>query len=421
MSVEVAGSCRVLLHELRLRPDGDDWIVGRVDTGDFVAVPEIAAAALRLLGAGHSVDETHRRLRAERGREIDVAGFVRDLVGLGFVAAVDGRPVPGAPVPAPTLPRLRPRHVRWLVARPVAVAVLAVTGAAAVTALLAPGVLPSHRDLLWSPHASLVLAGNAAVAWSIVLLHELAHLLTARAHGVPGRLGLGTRLQFLVAQTDVSGIWAAPRSARLTVYLAGMVVNVVVASVAVLVRAAAAPGTPVDRAAAVVLLLAVLPLPVQFLVFMRTDVYFVLQDVAGARNLYADGAAYARWWLRRATRRPGADPSLALPARERRAVRWYALLLVVGTAACLAVAATVTVPFTLALLVDAAGGLRPGGDPVDRFDAAVTAAVLGGSWAVWGWAWWRRHGRRLHARRRARRAGPQAVAGMAGHESTGGR
>ncbi|MER7272495.1 hypothetical protein ABT344_29915 [Micromonospora carbonacea] len=127
----------------------------------------------------------------------------------------------------------------------------------------------------------------------------------------------------------------------------------------------------------------------QFLVFMRTDVYFVLQDVAGARNLYADGAAYARWWLRRAARRPGRDPSLALPARERRAVRWYALLLVVGTAACLTAA------------------------------AAVTAAVLGGSWAVWCWAWWRRHGRRLRTLRRARRAVP--VAGPAGHQSRGGR
>ncbi|MDG4819881.1 hypothetical protein O7628_30730 [Micromonospora sp. WMMD956] len=127
----------------------------------------------------------------------------------------------------------------------------------------------------------------------------------------------------------------------------------------------------------------------QFLVFMRTDVYFVLQDVAGARNLYADGAAYARWWLRRAARRPGRDPSLALPARERRAVRWYALLLVVGTAACLTAA------------------------------AAVAVAVLGGSWAVWCWAWWRRHGRRLRTLRRARRAVP--VAGPAGHQSRGGR
>ncbi|WFE56298.1 hypothetical protein [Micromonospora sp. WMMD712] len=124
----------------------------------------------------------------------------------------------------------------------------------------------------------------------------------------------------------------------------------------------------------------------QFLVLVRTDVYLVLQDVAGARNLHADGVAYARWWLRRAARRPGRDPSLALPARERRAVRWYASLLVVGTAACLA--------------------------------AAV--AVLGGSWAVWCWAWWRRHGRRLRSTlRRARRAVP--VAGPAGHQSTGGR
>jgi hypothetical protein len=45
-------------------------------------------------------------------------------------------------------------------------------------------------------------------------VHELAHLAAARSLGVPARIGLSTRLFYLVAQTDVSGIWAAPRRAR---------------------------------------------------------------------------------------------------------------------------------------------------------------------------------------------------------------
>nr|WP_199835730.1 MULTISPECIES: hypothetical protein [unclassified Streptomyces] len=41
---------------------------------------------------------------------------------------------------------------------------------------------------------------------------------------------LGTRLQFLVVQTDISGIELAPRRHRLTAYLAGIATNLAFAS-----------------------------------------------------------------------------------------------------------------------------------------------------------------------------------------------
>ena len=72
-------------------------------------------------------------------------------------------------------------------------------------------------------------------------VHELAHLATARARGVHARIGLGTRLQILVAQTTVSGLWGCPRSVRLRVYLAGVVSDLTIISAGYLVTALYAP------------------------------------------------------------------------------------------------------------------------------------------------------------------------------------
>lgn len=104
-----------------------------------------------------------------------------------------------------------------------------------------PALLPGYRVLVWSPRVGLVLAVNVAIAWLITALHELGHLATARAAGAPARMTLSTRLQFLVAQTDVSGVWAAPRRTRMTVYLAGIAVQVGVAGCCLLVLGAADP------------------------------------------------------------------------------------------------------------------------------------------------------------------------------------
>lgn len=393
---------RVRLHPLDSRPDGDEWIVGRRATGRFVALPEVGKQALDLLGEGLTPAEVGDRLRARTGDDIDVPDFVEALVGLGFVAEVDGRPVDQEPPPTPTLAWIRPRHVRPLLspALPVAVAVLI-----AVTLLSRPPVPLDYRTLLWSSHGSAVLALGAGVGWSLLLLHECAHLLTARATGVAGRMRLGTRLQFLVMQTDISGIELAPRRHRLTAYLAGIATNLTAASLAAL-AAGATTGTP-RRILAAVALLALLPLPFQLLVFLRTDLYFVLQDLTRCRDLYGDGVAYTRYRVRRLTRRrgrrtDGPDPSLGLPAHERRAVRVYSVVLVVGTTLCLGFFAAVTLPADLALLARAVARSVAGGSAWDRLDGIAVVVALGGLHALWLRTWWRGRALRRRPSRRSR-------------------
>jgi hypothetical protein len=400
----VTEASRVRLHPLSMRPDNGAWVIGRVETGEFIAAPAVARRAITLLAEGGTVEEVRSALRTETGDDVDVADFVAALGDLGFVSHIDDRPVHAAAPPAPTLRRLRPRQVRWLLHPATAGTTVAIIVAGAVAMLADRELVPGYHDLIWSGSGGLVILGNAAIAWTINLIHELAHLTTARAAGIPGRMSLSTRLQFLVAQTDVTGVWAAPRRTRLTVYLAGMAVNLLIAALCLLALPLLDPAGLGYRLVTATALLSLLFIPPQLLVFMRTDLYFVIQDLTGCANLYADGSRYFWYGVRRICRgvlggrpagEPPADPTRRLPARERRAVRAYTVLLVGGTIGCLGVAAAVTLPVAFTLLGRAVAAITGGGAGTELYDALAVLTVVGGLYVLWARAWWRRHGHRV--------------------------
>jgi putative peptide zinc metalloprotease protein len=394
-AASVAAGSRVRLRPLRQRPGGDGWVIGRIETGDFITVPEVAHRVIALLGEGRTVGDVAGRVRAETGTSFAVADFVAALDELGFVAAIDDQARPDKARPRPSLSWLAPRHVRWLT-HPLMPAVVAGFAVAAVVMLaLHPALLPSSRVLVWSRRAGLVLAVNAAIAWALILVHEGAHLALARAVGAPARITLGTRLQFLAAQTDVSGVWAAPRRTRMTVYLAGMGIDVCVAGSCLLIAGLAGLHGLARHLLAVAAAETILGLLAQFMVFMRTDIYFVLQDLTGTANLYAEGSAYLRYLGRRATRpiRPvraaGEDPSQDYPAARRRAIRLYSALLLAGTAVCLGIEFAVTLPALITLIGHAVSEI--GTTAVATADGGAALAILLGFQVVWASRWHARH------------------------------
>jgi hypothetical protein len=269
-----------------------------------------------------------------------------------------------------------------------------------VTALIAllathPALVPSSRLLVWSGHAGLVIAVDAAIGWLLVGLHELGHLATARAAGAPARITLATRLQFLVAQTDVSGVWAAPHRTRMHVYLSGMTVDVGNALAFLVIVAFAHPQGIAGRLLAVASAEALLMIPTQLLVFMRTDLYFLLQDFSHCANLYADAISYLRHVALRVMRKESKDPSLDHPPRQRYSVRWYSALLLAGTAVCLGIEVAVSIPALVTLLVRALAEMTDS-VPATVLDGTAALGVLT-SWEVlWAARWWHRHGPKVH-------------------------
>lgn len=384
----------VEFHPLGMREDGGEWIVGRVDTGTHVAVPAHGARAIRLLQQGLSTAEAARRVEEETGRRTAVDTFVASLAALGLVRRIGGREVDSPPPVRPSFPRLRAAHVRWALSPVLHAALLLLAAAGAAAAVSDPRLRPHWQDVLWSGQGTVVLAGQAALTWTLLFLHELAHLITARAAGVPGTIRLGTRLQFLVMQTDVSGVWLCDRRTRFTVYLSGMALDLALAGGCVLVQAATGP----QRLLAVVVLTKLFAVATELLIFMRTDVYFLLQDLLRRRNLYREASVYVRHLALRCIR-PGAgadrQPLAGLRASERRVVRGYACVMVAGSAASLVLAYFVVTRVTLVLLARALHTLGGPSGWAAVADAVTTITILTGLQALWIAAWWRRHAPRV--------------------------
>ncbi|MGW2232323.1 hypothetical protein, partial [Streptomyces formicae] len=370
-----------------------------------IAVPQAGYMALCALQEGLSVSEAQHRVREQTGESVDVAAFVGALADLGFVAAIDGQPVPGPPVPHASLAWIAPRHVRWTLHPATHVAVVVVLlGIAACTVSSGAGIDVSWRGFVWNGSGTVVLLSQAAVAWTLILIHELAHLCTARAVGVPGRFGFGTRLQFLAAQTDVSGIWAAPRRIRLTVYFAGFATDAVLCSL--LVTSTLILGTSTFVSAAV--LTALTLMATQFLIFMRTDLYFVLQDLTGCRDMYGDASRLLRHHLHRLAGRHTTNPVAAYRTQERHSLYAYLVVMPAGTLACLAVAALYTIPAVAHLMAGGIADIMSPARSLDVADGLGTCAILVGFYGIWARTWWTRHGARVTGtwRRLRTRAAP---------------
>lgn len=380
---------RVRLHELTIRPDGDEFLVGRLEARNFVALPAVGVRALELLGQDRTVRETAEVLRAECGEDVDVADFVEDLKALEFVREQDGQPVPTSEVRPASLPWLRPRHVRFSLS-PVLPVVTALAVLAALGAVVFdPDISLGYRSLLWSSHGSVNLLFMVVAELLVLMAHEGSHLVTARAAGVPGRFSLGTRLQFLVAQTDISGIELAPRRHRITAYLSGIGLELLMAATAVLVLPALDAGALPHRLVSAFAVLALLPLTFQLMVFMRTDVYFVVQDLTRCRDLFGDSFRYNTHLLRRLLavlpgRKPaGPDPSVELPPRERRVVRAYSVVQGLGTVLCLATLLVITLPAKAHILADAVTHLGPGHSLASTLDAVAVLTMTITTCVLW--------------------------------------
>jgi putative peptide zinc metalloprotease protein len=375
---------RVEFFELRTRADDDgSVVVGRADTGDFVALPEVGATIIRDLSRGARVSEVEQNL-LEGGLKIDVAGFVKQLSGLGFVRAVDGVTHPDAPAVRPgSLPWLHPHHVRWLFTPAAYSVCLLVVAAATATLVLDALIRPRYDDLFFSGSTSLVLAGSTALFLAIVALHEFAHLASARASGVPARISFGTRLYSLVAQTDVSGVWALSGRERMRTYLAGMGLDLVLGSTLILVRAVRGVDDRADHVMAAAVVLILVGIAGQFQLFMRTDMYFVAAHLLRARNLFEDATVQLIYALRCLVLKvPGPHPLTGLPSREHRVVKLYSVLMILGTLAALAVFALYLLPAMVILLVRGAdrlaAGISSGSGPM-AVDGGATLLVEGGT------------------------------------------
>jgi len=196
-------------------------------------------------------------------------------------------------------------------------------------------------------------------------IHESAHLLAARAIGVKARIGIGNRLWILVAETDLSGLWGVPRSARFLPILAGPLVDAASAALLVVFLAVAGETWRSSHPLSVQFLQALvmtylLKLLWQCYLFVRTDFYYAFIMLFDCKNLMRDTQNFVKNRIAALLRRGNVVDQSCIPFSERRVIRWYALPWLMGRCLAFWILFWVQIPVMISYLALIAGNLSKG-------------------------------------------------------------
>ncbi|MER7770468.1 hypothetical protein [Kitasatospora sp. NPDC096140] len=355
-------------HPLTFVTERDGTMVGRPDTGSFALLPEDGAALLRRLADGMPLAEAAAWYHATYGEPVDLADFVETMRDLGFVHE-SGAAAEPAPVRFQAWGRAMFSPLGW--------SCYALITALAIAAMIhEPRLQPHTRNVFFVPSLVAVEVTLAVLQMPLMLWHEGWHVLAGRRLGLPTGLGIGRRLYFVVFETRLDALFGVRPAQRHLPFLAGMLGEVVLFGVLTLAAAADLATGPswAGRFALAVAYLILPRLAWQFLIFLRTDLYYVLATALGCANLHEVGSAYLRHRLGRGR---GGWAEDRWSARERALAPWFALLTAIGTAVLLVAAVFTVVLPTVTFAQRLADGIahRSLGDS-RLWDAAVALLVI---------------------------------------------
>ena len=386
----------VLVRPFSHRQDGPSVTIGDLSRQVFLAIPAEGLDILNALAAGKTVGEAVALYEQKYAETPDVDDFLSVLAGEGFLApagkageAAEPKPAPQPPAPATWI---TPTRARRIFSPPVLAASALIVAVASVLIATDPQLVRGSTVLLFPRHLAALSLCLLAFALAGVMVHEVAHLVAARAAGVPARIGLSHRLWIVVAETDMTGVWMAPRRQRYLAFLAGPIVDAVSASLLVGLLWASRRGwiglSPlVAQLGAAALFTYLARLLWQCFVFVRTDFYYVLATALGCRNLLADSEAHLHNLVARLRHRvPQIDQS-AIPPAEMRVVRGYAVVWFVGRVVALASLVALTLPFLGRYLAETAHVLTGRQSPYGIVDI-LTVTLAGPALEVLGLFLW---------------------------------
>ncbi len=399
----------VAIRPFSRQPDGEEVVIGSLETGTFLAVPPEAVELLDELASGKTVGEVADLHREANGETPNLAEFLDFLETKGLVgpygSATSASEVPKNPLREPKyhFSGFPQSLARLLFSRPV----LACDGLLIAFAIFLisrfHSLLPVPTDMVFADHRALSLTILAVAGYAGVFLHELSHLVAARATGVNSRMGISHRLWFLVAETDMTGLWSVARRQRYMPMLAGMLFDAVFTSLLVCALFAQSEHVFSLSGFAIHLLRAIaftnlMRIVWEFFLFTRTDVYFVAATFLNCKNLLNDTHVFLRNQLARLTSFVSPVDQSAIPLTERRAIKLYSGLFLAGRAWAFMTLPFVTIPVFLGYWHSLAGAFRAGysANPANFLDTVAAASyfliptVTG--FVFWGRALTRRKG-----------------------------
>ncbi len=401
-------SILVAVYPFTRQSEGEEVVIGRLDTTMFLVLPSDAVELLDYLADGKTVGDAQSLYQEKYGEVPDMEEFLDSLERKGFVRPrVKDRADQSATMETTFVPRsTRSAPVRFhfanfpqslarrLFSRPVLIICGVLITLALASIFVDPSIFPGWQAYFFKENVTLTVLVLIMLDCVALFLHEMAHLVAARAVGVSCRMGISNRMWILVAETDMTGIWGVPRNQRYLPFVAGALLDAVSASALILVFFMESRGWIVLHPVVFLLGRAMLlnylfGLLWQCYFFIRTDFYYVIANFFRCKSLMKDTEVFLRNQVARIFRSCRLVNQSHIPVAEMRVIRWYALLWLVGRIAALGYLIFISIPlmwhYYLAIFAVLSAGYQA--NPYAFIDALLMVLVVFAPQGVGFWLW----------------------------------
>jgi putative peptide zinc metalloprotease protein len=290
----------VTLSPLVIRKDKKHYIVEDTMTGDFYEMPKVCIDAIELIEQSIPLDVIENVLMERYPEEeVDIIDFIHQLLELELVSELNGEEI------TRIVETKNNTGFTWIPSRigrfffhSISVKLyIGLLAASVGMLLLNHDLFPRYKDLFVFDLMLKNVAVWLLISFLLVLLHEFGHVLAVRSEGLPAKIELGHRLFFIVLETDMSQVWKLPAEKRNKLYLAGMYFDMAVLFLALTAQFFLMEGTIFNGLLKLVVLDTFIRLTYQAAVFMKTDLYYVIENKTGCYNLMENGRGFLAKWL----------------------------------------------------------------------------------------------------------------------------
>ena len=292
---------------LSVQKEGDFYVVGNADLGEFYQFPLDAVTILTMLQSGQTPASIKAHLAGSQPVPVDVDDFIAQLEAMGFVSRED---LPGHASQAPIISRrasgrifnVDPCVARAIFSLPGSILFVVIVLYAVICAIMDPALRLDFSALYIETDRTLLLIVVLALSVLQTAAHEVGHMLAAAREGVRCRYGIGTRLWTVVAESDLTGILSLPKTKRYLPMLAGLLVDILCLSLLTITLGILLHSEVsgfIVQVFRIMMLETVISMTWQFNIFVKTDIYFVLCNYFSYPDLDRDARAYLRHLLYR--------------------------------------------------------------------------------------------------------------------------
>jgi len=298
--MNIHDNSRVLLTRLEIHRQKKNIIVEDIRAKEYYEMSPASVDAIEAILAGKLLGEIEVELkRTYPDEEIDMKQFVADLIELDLVVEIDGHTIETAHIETES-DRQQIMFFNKLGKLLFRTPFIFVYVAAFLYSMWILVTKPQYGPELHSMHMLDSMTLNVII-WagtSLILLafHEFSHFLAARAFHIPAKYDFGHRFYFLVLETQLTEIWKLEPRKRVIPYLAGMMNDSVMLALSMSLRIYYPEMNDiVYNVLELATFYLIVMLVFQTCIFMKTDLYYVVETLSGHLNLQERSK---QWMLR---------------------------------------------------------------------------------------------------------------------------